>query len=207
MLNYPPLHFTRPELSALAAKAQAGDGDAFVLLIRGSFWLYHGIAYQVSKRPDYRDDLIQDAILHTYNSVLPKYDPSRCWVALLKVSITRRMRLFCKAVSGPLSANQTRLAPTYAAALPANARGIVEPTRCRSVNVPHVPTILDEMVEHSELTRLQAELKRLRPVERECVLEKGQTVGDRRGFTRKYANQVKHNTIAKLKDRLVDILP
>lgn len=207
MLNYPPLHYSRQELSALAARAQAGDHEAFTLLIRGTIQNYRKTAYRVAKWPEYHDDLIQDAILHTQRVVIPAYDPARDWQNFAGFCIEVRMRGYCKEIMGPLSIKQSRTAPRYAIPLPEMAQGIVEPTRCRSGHVPHIPPVIDVLVENAEMTRLKQELHRLTPFELATVLEKGDDAGAAFGYTRAWANLVRHATIKKLTARLHDLHP
>ena len=207
MLNYPPLRYTRAELSALAAKAQAGDSDAFVLLIRGTIQNYRKTAHKVAKWPEYHDDLIQDAILHTQRIVIPAYDVARDWQNFAGFCIEVRMRGYCKEIMGPLSIKQSRTAPRYAIPLPEVAQGIVEPTRCRSGHIPYTTSIIDVLVADAEMTRLRQELNRLSPFEQAAVLEKGKDAGAAFGYTRAGANLVKHAAIKKLTARLADIHP
>ena len=207
MLNYPPLRYTRPELSALAAKAKAGDSDAFVLLIRGTIQNYRKTAYKVAKWPEYHDDLIQDAILHTQRIVIPAYDPARDWQNFSGYCIEVRMRGYCKEIMGPLSIKQSRIAPRYALPLPETAQGIVEPTRCQSGHIPYVPPVIDALVADAEMARLKQELDRLSPLQLASVLEKGKDAGAAFDYTRAGANLIKHATIKKLKARLHDIHP
>lgn len=207
MLNYPPLRFTRPELSALAAKAQAGDSDAFVLLIRGTIQNYRKTAHKVAKWPEYHDDLIQDAILHTQRIVIPAYDVARDWQNFAGFCIEVRMRGYCKEIMGPLSIKQSRTAPRYALPLPETAHGIADPTRCRSEHIPYTQSVIDALVADAEVSRLRAELRRLRPLELASVLENGQVVAKRIGKKRQWVNAVKHQTIAKLRERLHDLHP
>lgn len=207
MLNYPPLHYSSTELSALAARAQAGDHEAFTLLIRGTIAIYWSTAQSVASNSNYHKDMIQDAILHTWRCVLPAYDPSLSWAPLAKKSIRTRMALYCRMAAGPLTNTQTRVPPHYAAPLPASAQGIVDPDRCRTPIVTHSPSVVDELVKHERLSRLQAELDRLQPIERDSVLELGRVCGERYGFTQKRANQIYQSTKALLRKRLHDIHP
>lgn len=207
MLNYPPLKYTRAELSALAARAQAGDSDAFVLLIRGTIAIYWSAAQRVAKRSDYHHDMIQDAILHTWRCVLPAYDPARSWTPLAKTSIHTRMRLYCRMAAGPVTNTQTRVRPQYAAPLPASARGIADPDQCRTPLVFYCPPAYEALVEHERMLRLQAELDRLQPIERDSVLEVQAIAAKRHGKSHQRISQLSLTIKAKLQQRLHDIHP
>lgn len=206
-LNYPPLHFTRPELSALAAKAQAGDSDAFVLLIRGTIALYWSTAQQVAKRSDYHYDMVQDAILHTWRCVLPTYDPALSWTALVKRCIRTRMSLYRRMAAGPVTNTQTRVPLQHAAPLPAAARGIADPDQCRTPLVMHTPSAFDVLADHERLSRLQIELDRLQPIERDSVLEVQTVAAQRHGKSHQRISQLSLTVKAKLKQRLHDLHP
>lgn len=207
MLNYPPLHYSRQELSALAARAQAGDGDAFALLIRGTIALYWSTAQRVAKRSDYHYDMIQDAILHTWRCLLPAYDPTLSWTAFAKRSIRTRMSLYRRMAAGPVTNTQTRVPLQHAAPLPASAQGIVDPDRCRTPVVTHTPSVFDVLADHERLSRLQAELNRLQPIERDSVLEVQTVVAKRHGKSHQRISQLSLTIKAKLQQRLHDIHP
>lgn len=204
-LNYPPLHFTRPELSALAARAQAGDADAFVLLIRGTIRLYWHIAKRIRVPPQYREDVIQDTIALTYGYILPRYNPGQCWVAFVGIALRRHMDRCVRRMAGPVtvSNNESR---AFSVTLPAHAMGVVEPSRCHSGHVTRQPSALEQIERKSVSAAIQRELSKLTERNRLSLFYDGETVAKRFGVTKQAVNMTKQATLKRLQVKLRHLL-